>query len=255
MWDVLIEALIGAVVAGAAAEVASKIFTGKWLHQHLYEWWRELSEQIDAWVKENEALGIARVVGFINRKLDHVIVGANRMVKLGFYAEDSQQRRHVVVEEVELSEEEVAAQFPELQQQKEAMVMEVSYADASQIQAPPVQGYATQNGQLQGVVAFYNNKPFAGECAYKLRWKMANGSWTDWQVARLKPTEAWYFWLPGAQVCQIDFDSVGGDQFWTSKVYDLELNFIPADRTAAIEDGRAYHFQWSGNNVDLFQGH
>lgn len=250
MWDVLIEALIGVVVAGAAAEVASKIFTGKWLHQHLYEWWRELSEQIDAWVKENEALGIARVVGFINRKLDHVVVGANRMVKLGFYAEDNQQRRYaVIIEEVELSEEEVAAQFPELQQQKEAMVMEVSYSSAPQGLAP-----AVQVSQLQGVLAIYNNKPLAGECAYKLRWKMVNGSWTDWQHGRLKPTEGWYWWLPEAQICQIDFDSVGGGGSWVSKVYDLELNFIPTDRTAVIEDGRAYHFQWSGNNVDLFQG-
>lgn len=136
MWGEIIEALIGVAVAGLAGQAASKLLTGKWLHEHLYEWWRELSEQIDAWVKENEALGIARVIGVVNRKLDNVITGANRTVKLSFYAEDEEKNRHVVVENYELSAEEVAAQFPELQKKKKTLVMEVSYGDAAHEAAP-----------------------------------------------------------------------------------------------------------------------
>lgn len=132
MWDELVGALLTAAATALAGEVVSKLITGKWLHEHLYEWWRALSEQIDAWVKENESIGIVKVIGFVNRKLDNVVVGANRLVKMGFYAVDKDKKKHAVIEEVELSADEIAEQFPELRLKKQTMVMEVSYADAEQ---------------------------------------------------------------------------------------------------------------------------
>lgn len=121
MWDALFKAVL--VVLGT--EVASKVITGKWAHEHLYDWWRELSERIDVWVKEHEELKIARVVGWVNRKLDHAVVGANRLVKVHFKAISSQRKvKPVVIEEVELSAAEVAAQFPDLQHSNQTLVAE-----------------------------------------------------------------------------------------------------------------------------------
>lgn len=120
MWDVFFNAIL--VVIGA--ELGSKALTGKWVHEHLYEWWREISEKIDAWVKAHEELKIARVVAWVDRKLDHAVVRANRMVKVLFKAISIQKsiKPRVITEEV-LSAAEVAKQFPGLDDPGGALVV------------------------------------------------------------------------------------------------------------------------------------
>lgn len=137
MWDELLKGLLIAAGAAAAAEVGSKLLTGKWAHEHLYEWWRELSERIDAWVKQHQEYKIAHVVAWLNCKLDNAVVSANRLVKVAFRGESVDPTvQPIVIEEVELSAEEVAAQFPELRQQYSAVVatyqpmaMQMSHAE------------------------------------------------------------------------------------------------------------------------------
>lgn len=122
MLDRLLYVGLMGVATLLGIELGSRLLTGKWAHEYLYSWWRELSEQISAWVHENSHLQIAQVIGAIHRRMDNIAAGAKRMFNL--YAVDETGRKHTVTQE-EIPAEELAQQFPELRSSRQVIVYQV----------------------------------------------------------------------------------------------------------------------------------
>ncbi|MEI7836624.1 MAG: hypothetical protein WCK05_09445 [Planctomycetota bacterium] len=53
---------------------ATKVCTGKHIHEHVFSWWCSLRDRILTWVRENAGLRIASVVGTVVEWVDDAMV-------------------------------------------------------------------------------------------------------------------------------------------------------------------------------------
>ncbi|MGD1086656.1 MAG: hypothetical protein ABSA47_18110 [Verrucomicrobiota bacterium] len=112
----MIRAIIKAIGVGLALEFGSKAVTGKYLHEHLFQWWCELRDYVAEWLKQNQNLKIRDIGLAVLDHLDDVAVRTKQIadwVTLGVFGVDAQQNVYeIATQEVPLAE--AYEQFPEL---------------------------------------------------------------------------------------------------------------------------------------------
>lgn len=104
MLDILWEVALGVGTLLLADKVTEEV-TGKHIHEHIFEWWREIADEISAWLSQNSNIKVCRVMlapwGYLNSILDEVFVSIyGRMPR-------TQIIRNKKLFESELSQEEI----------------------------------------------------------------------------------------------------------------------------------------------------
>jgi len=103
----------------------------------------------------------------------------------------------------------------------------------------------------QAVVAVYNPLATSSQnISTVVRWKMWDGSYTQWAASRIPDKRSLFYNCAGAVSFQIKFNSSTGE-----KNYALEANQMPSDVKATADDARPYSFSWGDKNIlDLYNG-
>jgi hypothetical protein len=102
----------------------------------------------------------------------------------------------------------------------------------------------------QGMVVFTNQAPMG--VAYKLRWQLYTGQWTDWSPNRLEPTSGYRHWCPGAARCEIEFDYTARDgTTYDAKNYWLEFATIPVNKEAEEHLAKKFRFVYDKDKKEI----
>ncbi len=91
--------------------------TGKHLHEHVFEWWCEMRDDIERWIREHSNLRIRKVCLALLNKADGVAVQAKRMtdkVTLRCFAISAKNQEYEICTKEVSQAEEAMAQFPDL---------------------------------------------------------------------------------------------------------------------------------------------
>ena len=127
MIDALIKIAIGIGVYLFADAVTEEV-TGKHIHEHVCQWWQELSATIQEWLHvHKDQLGVTQIMiealalgdkaaGRIKHLTDHVAIKV--------YGLNSMGQKVAKITESEVSHEDAIKEFPELAEKPE-LIMEV----------------------------------------------------------------------------------------------------------------------------------
>ena len=97
-----------------------------------------------------------------------------------------------------------------------------------------------------------SNLPDDPSVPYRLRWRRFDGRWTAWKTHRVKTNYDNTHSFVGAKGCEVQFDRIGGDKKFTSKTYALALNMVSRSKYVTKNDGRRFHFKYTGRTrLDL----
>ena len=116
----LVIALIGGAIAAAiytATDESVKVRTGQRIHQHIFEWWNEMRDEISSWLHKNHKnKNITWVVLRVLDAIDGYRVetqNTTNKITLGAVALTDKDENIIITERIVLKDE-LAQQFPEL---------------------------------------------------------------------------------------------------------------------------------------------
>lgn len=87
---------------------------------------------------------------------------------------------------------------------------------------------ATRDGLSHKAVVRILNQT-SSKTIYHLRWKLWDGSWTDWFREEIEEKASWRFWHIGATAAQAKFDGKTGNEDVDEVIADLEVAQIDGD--------------------------
>ena len=119
--DLIGEIVVGGLVAagGFVADLLVHKKTGKHIHEHMFEWWRRMSDRFQEWLHAHSHLGIRRIGLVLLDAIDGAVCRTKAIadwVTLVGVAEDKHGEVHRAVEE-EVPVDEALRQFPTLEEQ------------------------------------------------------------------------------------------------------------------------------------------
>jgi hypothetical protein len=113
MWGYI----IGGALALLAGDAVSKHYTGKHLHEHLFEWYCGLRDAVVEWLHANPRKRISQVgiaaVEWVDRAATAAKRGLDKFVTLVAFAQNTQGRVYEIRSE-RVSTEEALQMIPEL---------------------------------------------------------------------------------------------------------------------------------------------
>jgi hypothetical protein len=115
----LIELGIAVVVAKKANDMV-KDKTGKNIHDHVFEWWCQIRDELQQWAMNHRNLQIRRLVLYVLDKCDNYVVRTKNIanqVTVQAWATDQNGTQYAVTSQRELTQAELFRQFPHLANQ------------------------------------------------------------------------------------------------------------------------------------------
>jgi hypothetical protein len=113
----MIGRILVAVVTLVTIDLGFKWKTGKHLHEHAFNWWCELNDEIKSWLHQNQNLKIRQTFLEILIGVDNFVVRAKQTadtVTISCFGVDERQNRHQITTR-EVSRKEALVRFPEIQ--------------------------------------------------------------------------------------------------------------------------------------------
>jgi hypothetical protein len=108
---------VGAAIIGyVVVDKTAKEITGKHIHEHVFEWWCKLREDVTKWLHSHQNLGIQRIGLKRLSEIDDLIVVWKRAadkITIKVFGQDARLNSHEITTR-EISIEEALATFPEL---------------------------------------------------------------------------------------------------------------------------------------------
>lgn len=117
-----------AVGAYLFADTVVKRATDKHIHEHVFQWWCEMRDDINRWLAVNTHLGICRVGVVILDKCDNLAVRTKQLadrVTLRVIAHSKYKTNYTVADK-EVSRQEALEQFPGLANTPEVLIQELT---------------------------------------------------------------------------------------------------------------------------------
>jgi hypothetical protein len=106
----------GAVATHFVADKVTEKYTGKHIHEHVFEWYRRLHDTLSAWLHTNQdRLGISKILLVALDYVDKAVCKAKKKsdkITIAVYGVSAQEVLHEVTEE-EVPLEEALEKFPD----------------------------------------------------------------------------------------------------------------------------------------------
>jgi hypothetical protein len=106
LGDLIAKLIIGAI-GYAVADTVTKNYTGKHIHQHVFEWYRRAHYAITQWAQTQGNINAVRILA----QIDHAVTGMYNKVHMELFGESRRQKTPILIYEETVPLAELRKQF------------------------------------------------------------------------------------------------------------------------------------------------